>query len=108
MIDKAISRLADYGIRTGLIEETDRIYTINRLLELFGLEEYGEEDGTADELPLSDILKEMLDYAFEKGLIPENTVVYRDLFDTKIMGLLTPRPPLFRTIPYISATLLPS
>ena len=35
MIDKAISRLADYGIRTGLIEETDRIYTINRLLELF-------------------------------------------------------------------------
>ena len=92
MIDKAISRLADYGIRTGLIEETDRIYTINRLLELFGLEEYGEEDGTADELPLSDILKEMLDYAFEKGLIPENTVVYRDLFDTKIMGLLTPRP----------------
>ena len=92
MIDKAINRLADYGIRTGLIEETDRIYTINRLLELFGLEEYGEEDGTADELPLSDILKEMLDYAFEKGLIPENTVVYRDLFDTKIMGLLTPRP----------------
>ena len=92
MIDKAISRLADYGIRTGLIEETDRIYTINRLLELFGLEEYGEEDGTVDELPLSDILKEMLDYAFEKGLIPENTVVYRDLFDTKIMGLLTPRP----------------
>ena len=92
MIDKAISRLADYGIRTGLIEETDRIYTINRLLELFGLEEYGEEDGTVDELPLSDILKEMLDYAFEQGLIPENTVVYRDLFDTKIMGLLTPRP----------------
>ena len=44
------------------------------------------------EAALEDILNEMLDYAAEDGLMPEDTITYRDLFDTKIMGMLVPRP----------------
>lgn len=97
MITKAIYKLVAYGLHTGLLEAEDRIYTTNRLLELFGLdapEETTEESGlpevrTAD---LESILGELLDAACEKGLVAENSVGYRDLFDTKLMGLLVARP----------------
>ena len=112
MIQNAIERLAEYGVITGLITESDRTYTINRLLELFDLDEIGQYDETTKSNKcvtntaegvngtyksvrtedLEDILAEMLGYAFEKGLIPENDIVHRDLFDTKIMGILTPWP----------------
>ncbi len=94
MIQKNIRELVQYGLLTGLIEEEDRIYTANRLLELFELDELDEDNEsvevTADDLER--ILKEMLDYAYEKGILSENGVVYRDLFDTKIMSMLVPRP----------------
>lgn len=94
MIQRNIRELVQYGLLTGLIEEEDRIYTANRLLELFGLDELDEDNEsvevTADDLER--ILKEMLDYAYEKGILSENGVVYRDLFDTKIMSMLVPRP----------------
>lgn len=94
MIQKSIAKLVQYGLNTGLIEPEDRIYTTNRLLELFGLDEPSEEEAPEQvgEEDLEGILAEMLDYAVDKGLIAENSVVYRDLFDTKIMGLLVPRP----------------
>lgn len=93
MIQESIKKLVEYGLLTGLIEEEDRIYTTNRLLELFGLDELedGGGDAAAAVEDLEAILKDMLDYACEKGLT-QDSVVYRDLFDTKIMGLLTPRP----------------
>ncbi len=97
MIQDAIRKLTEYGIVTGLITEADRIYTINRLLELFDLDEPGEMGGEDEgaEVTTEDlegILAEMLDYAHESGLMPEDDIVHRDLFDTKIMGILTPRP----------------
>lgn len=97
MIQDAIRKLTEYGIVTGLITEADRIYTVNRLLELFDLDEPGEmvgEDEGAEVTTedLEGILAEMLDYAHESGLMPEDDIVHRDLFDTKIMGILTPRP----------------
>ena len=90
-ITENIKSLVEYGISTGLIEKEDKIYTTNQLLMLFGLDEI-EEDVMAKEASLEQILKEMLDYAYEKGLMLENDVTHRDLFDTKIMGILTPRP----------------
>ena len=94
MIQKSIAKLVQYGLNTGLIEPEDRIYTTNRLLELFGLDEPSEEEipEQVGEEDLEGILAEMLDYAADKGLLAENSVVYRDLFDTRIMGLLVPRP----------------
>ncbi|WWR15739.1 UDP-glucose--hexose-1-phosphate uridylyltransferase [Lachnospiraceae bacterium JLR.KK008] len=94
MIQEAIRKLAKYGVMTGLLSEADRIYTENRLLELFDLDELDDCDTSVSAKPedLESILGEMLDYAYEKGMIPENDILHRDLFDTKIMGLLTPRP----------------
>ena len=93
MIQNNIKKLVEYGLLTGLIGEEDKIYTTNRLLELFQLEEL--EDGwdvsmSVEELPT--VLGEMMDYAYEQGIMTENSIVYRDLFDTKIMSQLVPRP----------------
>lgn len=94
MIQTNIKKLVQYGLQTGLIEEADKIYTTNRLLELFQLDELednGEEISmTVDEL--ESVLAEMMDYAYEHGIMTENSIVYRDLFDTKIMSMLVPRP----------------
>lgn len=97
MITENIAELVNYGIAAGLVNETDKVYTINILLELFGLDDYEEpQSQTVIDNPaafdLEGLLKQMLDYAAEKGMLPDDSIVYRDLFDTKIMGLLVPRP----------------
>ncbi len=94
-IHENIKKLVQYGLQTGLITEEDRIYTTNRLLELFRLDEPGPEESeepavSVDELET--VLSEMTDYAYSQRILTENSIVYRDLFDTKIMGLLVPRP----------------
>lgn len=92
MIQQYITALVHYGLQTGLIQPEDKTYITNRLLEVFQLEEYEETDSCPESMPLKDILEGMTAYAYEQGIISENSVVYRDLFDTKIMGLLVPRP----------------
>ncbi len=94
MIQEEIRKLTAYGVLTGLVPKEDEIYTVNRLLELFGEEEIedAKEPVQVSEAELEDILGRMLDYAYEAGLMEENGVVYRDLFDTKIMSTLLPRP----------------
>ena len=96
MIQKDIRALVNYGIKTGLVPKEDVVYTTNRLLELLGLDELEAVEGTDQEFggedSLEEVLGRMCDYAFERGILSENSVVYRDLFDTKIMGLLMPRP----------------
>ncbi len=94
MIHTYIKKLVSYGVQTGLVAAEDVIYTTNRLLELFQLDELEESDtnATMREDDLEEVLSGMMDYAYEKGILEENTVGYRDLFDTKIMGLLMPRP----------------
>lgn len=93
-IQRNISRLIWYGLETGLITNEDKIYTTNRLLELFGLDEPEEsgEDAAMSVDELEDVLSGMMDYAYEQGIMKENSIVYRDLFDTKIMSILVPRP----------------
>ncbi len=91
MICKSIKELVNYGLKRGLLKKEDEIFTINQLLELFGLDEMEETISEPLETDLEVILKEMLDYAVEKGLIPDD-ITHRDLFDTKIMSKLLPRP----------------
>lgn len=86
-----IQNLVSYAIREKLAEEEDRSYLINRLLEILHLDTY-EEPKSAKVESLETLLSSLCDYAYRAGLIAENSVVYRDLFDTKIMGALTPRP----------------
>ena len=92
MIYNSIKKLVTYGLETGLITEEDKIFTTNELLELLKLDEYEEPEETYTDVDLEATLGEILDYAAENGLLESNSVVYRDLFDTKVMGLLTPRP----------------
>ena len=94
-INNLITELVNYGIDKGLVDKADVIYVTNRLLELFQLNSYKKEDVPAyREVHL--ILKDMLDYAVEKGFL-EDTITNRDLFDTKIMGILTPAPSVIRS-----------
>jgi len=87
---EAVNALIDYSVRENLITERDRVYAVNTVLGILGLDDY-EEQKAQGEPALEEILKTLLDYACEKGLC-EDSVVFRDLFDTKIMGALTPRP----------------
>lgn len=93
MVYQAIKALVQYGLDKGLLTEDDAIYARNQILEALKMDEYEEPEG--DELAGADlekILKVLLDYAAENGLLQENSVVYRDLFDTKLMNCLMPRP----------------
>ncbi len=92
MIYEAIHALVQYGRTVGLIEKEDEIYARNRILRELRLSEYEEPTGELRELSLEEILKELLDYAAEKGILENNSVVYRDLFDAKLMNCLMPRP----------------
>ena len=92
MIDQAIANLVRYAENTGLIAPEDRTWAINALLEVLKLDGWTE---TAAETPLpslSAILDELLDDAHQRGVLEENSVVYRDLLDTALMGRLTPPP----------------
>lgn len=91
MFYEAIKKLVQYGISTGLTPECERIYTTNLLLELFGEDGYQDVDCDVSSICLEDVLKELLDEACSRGII-EDSIVYRDLFDTKLMNCLLPRP----------------
>lgn len=95
MINKLITELVAYGRKNGLIYEEDTVYVTNRLLELFDIMEY-EETVVAEPRELSLILEDMLSHALEAGILKEDTVTERDLFDTKIMGMITPAPSIIR------------
>lgn len=101
MIQDSIVKLVQYGIATGLIERADAVYTANRVLELLKIDAldeaaeasicaYEPDDAIVGEL--EHILGSICDYAYEAGLMEENTVGYRDLLDTKVMALLADRP----------------
>ncbi len=91
MRDLAIKALADYALHTELIQPCEYSWAINTILDVLGLDSYtpptGEMVGS-----LAQILNILLDDAHERGVLQENSVVYRDLFDTELMGRLTPRP----------------
>lgn len=92
MIDEYIAKLVQYGLDKKLIEPEDKIYTINQYLEIFKLDDYEEPKRPAGEIDLEEILTKLTDEAYDRYIIKSNDVVTRDLFDTKLMGVLVPRP----------------
>ncbi len=102
MGQEAIARLVQYALAKHLAEPEDRLYTANRLLEILkidALEEETEEailsfdpSDTSVQFDLEEILGQLCDEAYEAGVLEENSVGYRDLFDTKLMGALIDRP----------------
>ena len=89
-IETCIESLISYAMNKGLAEPVDHQVLLNRLLDLLHMDDYApSQDLQAEDL--EEILKGILDYACEEGLCEDN-VVARDIFDTRIMGALTPMP----------------
>lgn len=91
-INKLVKELVNYGLHTGLVQKEDETYTVNRLLEILKLDEYKEPENACPIPDLERTLKEIMDWAYENHVLEENTVGYRDLFDTRLMSALVPAP----------------
>ncbi|MCI8517696.1 MAG: UDP-glucose--hexose-1-phosphate uridylyltransferase [Hungatella sp.] len=92
MVNRGIKKLVQYGLDTGLITEVDRIYATNQILDVLGLDEYEDPGAIEEPVVLEEVLRELLDFAHETGVLKEDSITYRDLFDTKLMNCLMPRP----------------
>ncbi|MBR5505846.1 MAG: UDP-glucose--hexose-1-phosphate uridylyltransferase, partial [Clostridia bacterium] len=90
-INYSIKKLVKYGLQTGLISVRDEIYTTNLLIDALRLDSFEDTTIVDDSINLEQTLGEILDYAIKIGLC-EDSVTHRDLFDTRIMGLMVPRP----------------
>ena len=95
MISTAIQQLVNYGLDTGLILPDDEIYIRNQLLMTMQLDSFTEPEGEVCYTDLEAILKTLVDDAVARGVCEDNSTA-RDLFDTKLMGVLTPRPSIVR------------
>lgn len=100
-INYEVERLVQHGIRRGLIDKLDKVEAANKIIEVLNLDGFTISDAEIERIAAEDrdlqlpseILNNILDYAAEKrelGVLEENTVTYRDLLDSKIMGALTP------------------
>ena len=92
MINEAISKLVTYALRCGLVEECETMWAINTILDVLQLDSYTDPQKEWGDIALYEVLDTLLDDAYARGVLKENSVVYRDLFDTELMGRLTPRP----------------
>ena len=91
MLYESIKKLVQYGIDNGITPESERIYTTNLLLDVMKEDDYEDVDCDLDHIVLEDVLADLLDEAVKRGII-EDSITYRDLFDTRLMNCLMPRP----------------
>lgn len=89
-MDKLISELVTYGINNELIDIEDKTFVINRLLEEFEKKSFTWSDVSVR--PIDQILEDLMTYSIESGILEEESITLKDLYDTKIMGLITPMP----------------
>ena len=87
----AVDKLIEYTIEAGLIEPEDRTWAVNSLLEALQTTALPPVDVAAD-ASLAQVLDALTDEACQRGVLPADSPLYRDLFDTGLMGRLTPRP----------------
>lgn len=90
-ISQDIAQLVKYCISKSLLRPEDEAYAVNQLLDLFQLNEYLPQNSETPS-ELNELLDRLTDYAVSRGLTETDSITGRDLFDTKIMGLLSPRP----------------
>lgn len=91
-IFKAIAELTEYGIRTGLIQPEDKTFVINQYLEIMGEDAFELPEEAIGEINLPEVLDLLIDAAYQKGILPDDGITQRDLFDTKLMGVLVDKP----------------
>ena len=91
-INSLITELVAYGKANGLVEVADEIFVTNQLLSLFALNEYEKAEDVTEVRALHETLEDLVQYAVDHKILEDDTITAKDLFDTKIMGLLTPPP----------------
>lgn len=91
MIYADIQRLIDYSIKNKLIEKADEIVIRNMLMDALGVYDWKDEQAEGGAADIDEILKPLIDYACANHVI-EDTTANRDLFDTRLMGIVTPFP----------------
>ncbi len=87
-----IQNLVEYAVNKGLADPIDRVFYRNRLMEELQVSAFEADAEPNGDLPLEELLGAICDYAIENKIIPDRGITGRDLFDTKLMGILTPRP----------------
>lgn len=90
-IQYEINQLLHYGLKHKIIQKEDFYYTANRIINLLNIKEYQEME-VNEEIDFYQVVDTIINYAYEKGIIESNTIVYRDLFDSELMDCLMPRP----------------
>ena len=90
--DEAISQLVSYALHTGLIEPCETTWAVNTVLDALKLDGFSGPAPADRPVELAPVLEALLDDAYARGVLEEDSVVYRDLFDSELMGRLTPRP----------------
>lgn len=91
-LTKNIKKLVKYGMDSALIRPEDKIFMINQYLEIFGIDEYDDPDIHGEEIFLPDVLEQLTEEAFERKIIDSDDIVTKDLFDTKLMGVMVSCP----------------
>ena len=91
MICNDIQRLIDYSVKNGLIDKEDEIVIRNMLMDALHVYDFSLDDYEYDDASIDDILKPLVEYAVGSSVI-DDTTASRDLFDTKLMGIVTPLP----------------
>lgn len=91
-MNESVKKLVSYALAHSLIEESDRIYITNKILETIGADSYDEPSEEYGEINLSEVLTELTDYALKSGALSDDDPTHRDLFDTKLMAVLVQRP----------------
>lgn len=90
--DQAVAQLVAYAQATGLIQPCERMWAINATLDALKLDSFSDPGPVEAPGALAPVLEALLDDAYGRGVLAENSVAYRDLLDTELMGRLTPRP----------------
>ena len=91
-VNESIAKLAAYALQKGLIAECEYMWCVNTILDVLKLDGWEDPGRCTGETDLPETLSVLLDDAFARGVLAENSVVYRDLLDSELMGRLTPRP----------------
>lgn len=91
-VNESIAKLAAYALQKGLIAECEYMWCVNTILDVLKLDGWEDPSRCTGETDLPETLSVLLDDAFARGVLAENSVVYRDLLDSELMGRLTPRP----------------
>lgn len=89
--NQLVTQLVNYGIRKNMISKRDEVYVRNRLMSVLEISDYAYEEPDK-EISYDELMDSILAYAYEQGIIKNNTITQRDILDSKVMDCLMEPP----------------